>query len=56
MSIALLRVAACLAYGPLLLMLGLYLLALALRSCRRPALLAFLVKSTSEHPPVPRPH
>ncbi len=55
MSSSLLKVAECLAYGPFVLMLGLYVVAVGLRGCGRPNLLSFLIKSTNEHLPVPRP-
>jgi len=55
MSETLLRVTLFLAYGPFLVMVGLYGLALALRACGKPGLLTFLVEKTKEHAPVVRP-
>jgi len=54
MSHNFLRVAMFLAYGPFLLMLALYVVALVMRCCGRPALLSLLVQRTSEQKPVVR--
>ena len=54
MSANWLKVTALLAYGPFVLTLGVYGVALALRGCGQPGLLRFLVEKTKEHTPVSR--